>query len=94
MVKKDWCTMWPDRWRGVDFSLCCKEHDEDYARIAKIKSFWKRIWQRRKADFKLSGCVKRKFNEKDKSSVMPIIMLSGVRLFGWIASGLHWKKGD
>lgn len=24
----EWCTMFPDKWRGVDISDCCKLHDE------------------------------------------------------------------
>ena len=28
MHKKDYCTWFPEKWRGVDISDCCKYHDE------------------------------------------------------------------
>ena len=28
MIKKDYCTWFPETWRGVDISGCCKIHDE------------------------------------------------------------------
>lgn len=27
MKKKDYCTWFPETWRGVDISECCKDHD-------------------------------------------------------------------
>ena len=26
---EDHCTWWPEKWRGVDISDCCKEHDQE-----------------------------------------------------------------
>jgi len=42
---KDWCTGWPEKWRGVDISPCCKEHDETlgthtFYRCLKSKIGW------------------------------------------------------
>ena len=28
---KDYCTLWPDRWKTYDWSFCCALHDELYA---------------------------------------------------------------
>jgi hypothetical protein len=84
----DWCTAWPERWGHIDWSPCCKEHDEDYSKIKKLtgwKNLFKRIWLRRKADYKLGRCV------WDKGlPPMGVIMFFGVRLFGWIP--LYFKK--
>lgn len=27
-MEKDYCTWFPEKWRGVDISECCKGHDE------------------------------------------------------------------
>jgi len=27
-MSKDYCTLFPERWVGVEISDCCKEHDE------------------------------------------------------------------
>lgn len=27
-MKKDYCTWFPEKWRGVDISDCCQLHDE------------------------------------------------------------------
>ena len=27
-MKIDYCTMFPESWRGIDISECCKTHDE------------------------------------------------------------------
>ena len=29
MEKKDYCTWFPESWRGVDISGCCKIHDDN-----------------------------------------------------------------
>jgi len=29
MNKADYCTMFPEKWLGVDISPCCKLHDEE-----------------------------------------------------------------
>lgn len=82
--KIDWCTAWPDRWQDVDFSECCKQHDEDYATVLSF-SWWQRPYMRRKFDFKLARCVYGKFYEKGyKIPAMPVLMLFGVRTFGWL----------
>lgn len=34
MKKKDsidYCTLFPETWRGVDISMCCKLHDNTYS---------------------------------------------------------------
>lgn len=76
--KVDYCSMWPDKHGDIDFSHCCKQHDDDYAEICKL-SFFKRIWARHKADMKLKKCV-----ADAGLPVMGVTMLLGVRMFGWI----------
>ena len=52
--KIDYCSLWPDKYQDIDFSHCCKQHDDDYAEATKL-SFFKRVWARRKADYKLKA---------------------------------------
>jgi hypothetical protein len=51
-MNTDWCTLWPDRFQDIDFSHCCKAHDDEYLRICKL-SFLKRLIARRRADYNL-----------------------------------------
>ena len=76
--KIDYCSLWPDKYQDIDFSHCCKQHDEDYAKAAKL-SFFKRVLARRKADYKLKDCIM-----AVGLPVMGITMMLGVRVFGWI----------
>jgi len=66
----DWCTMWPDTWREYDYSLCCQQHDLDYA-----NPFITR-WD---ADVALLICVK-----NSSQPFLAVIMFIGVRCFGWM----------
>jgi len=76
---KDFCTKWPDRWAHIDYSSCCKNHDNDYERIKHIPAGWKRLIERRKADYRLMWCV------WDRGlPLMGLVMFIGVRLCGWL----------
>lgn len=83
-MKKDWCTAWPDKWRDIDYSECCHQHDLDYAQIKAGPNPLLMEKQRRLADIKLMKCVQAK-----GLPVMGLIMLFGVRLFGYF---LYWNR--
>lgn len=65
----DWCSFWPDRWRTYDYSLCCKQHDDDYENPEVSR------WE---GDVSLLICV-----EKCANQFMATIMFIGVRCLGW-----------
>lgn len=69
MKASDWCTCWPDKWRGYDYSACCQKHDEDYANPEVSR------WE---ADRDLFRCV-----WKESYLVWACVMFTGVRCFGW-----------
>lgn len=65
----DYCTLWPDRLLGVDFSTCCLRHDLDY--IAGVGR-----WH---ADQALAACV-----AHAGLPFTGFVMGAGVGLFGWL----------
>lgn len=47
MIPQDYCTLWPDRIFGLDYSHCCAAHDLDYAMGLEGLA----------SDLRLAGCV-------------------------------------
>lgn len=37
--KKDYCTLFPESWRGKDISMCCKQHDNDCGEAGSFNIF-------------------------------------------------------
>ena len=72
--KKDWCTLFPDKFLWFDWSHCCEHHDEDYSLLPDDSydlEFFKLM-----ADEELRVCV---------NKVLPVLgdlMYRGVRRFG------------
>lgn len=80
MKKPDWCTDWPDRWKDIDYSECCHAHDIEYSLIdAMSGNIIEKAKARKQADYRLMSCVKRK-----GLPLMGLIMMFGVRTFGWL----------
>lgn len=64
----DYCTLWPDRIFGVDYSHCCAAHDLDYAMgIEGLAS-----------DLRLFGCV---IETSMTLTLWATLMLIGVVLY-------------
>ena len=85
-MMKDWCSSWPDKYKDIDYSLCCKKHDEDYEKIRKMR-WWKRPLARFKSNIKLGKCVRSKGLPK-----MGVTMMVGTQLFGWPSIYFKGKK--
>lgn len=71
---QDYCTLFPDKLFGVDYSLCCFLHDIAYGGLA----------DRKEADIALRDCVSLLFSETNLilGAVVATLMYLGVRLFG------------
>ena len=79
-MKKDWCTSWPDKWKHIDYSECCHQHDIEYALIEKMPgNILQKAKMRRQADHRLMSCVRSK-----GLPLMALVMLFGVRSVGWL----------
>ena len=88
MAKPDWCTSWPDRWKHIDYSECCHQHDIDYALIDEMPgNIFEKAKARKKADYRLMSCVR-----DSGLPLMGLIMMFGVRMFGWLFA--YKPKGE
>lgn len=65
----NYCTFWPDRAFGKDWSGCCMAHDQAYAGTV----------ARHAADAELARCVAAETGWDG----LAFVMLAGVTLFGW-----------
>lgn len=67
---KNHCSCFIDRFKNVDWSDCCKQHDEDYKKLKKDEST-------KRADLRLLSCVKKKACKS-----LAYVMYAAVRVFG------------
>jgi hypothetical protein len=74
----DYCTLWPDRLFGLDWSACCRLHDIAYGSVATAS--------KAQADQALFQCVL----EVTGWHSFAAVMFVGVSVFGWI---FFKKKG-
>lgn len=68
--KQKYCTCFFDRLLNKDWSICCKQHDDDYEQLKKGDSTKDR-------DLKFLECLKQKTWEP-----LAYVMYSMVRIFG------------
>lgn len=73
---KDYCTNFPDKILGKDYSFCCYIHDIQYNHKYATMSRWQ-------ADKDLFKCVK-----KRRGLLVATMMWLGVRIFG----GIYYKR--
>lgn len=79
-MKKDWCTLFPDKIFGRDISKCCKAHDESYL----VPGIHNKII----GDFKLWLCVVKGYNPL--MWIVGTLMFIGVSIFG----GIFWLSAQ
>jgi len=70
---QDYCSNFPDKILGKNYSYCCYIHDMHYSDIPLASEKMTRL----KADNALFGCVRRK-----RGLVVASLMWIGVRIFG------------
>lgn len=75
----DYCTLWPDRALGKDWSACCKAHDEAYAGTG----------VRWDADARLALCVA----SQTGWDGLAVVMFVGVATFGGMFRRWRALKG-
>ena len=56
-MKNDYCTMFPETWRGVDISECCKLHDEECSTSKFFKCLKEKIGKFHSSYIALGGAV-------------------------------------
>jgi len=76
-MKKDYCTLAPDKIFSTDISECCKKHDTLYT-LLKLHRHEKTLKNKIKADAKLFHCISKKTN-----IFIGSLYFIGVSLFGY-----------